>query len=689
MKTALTLALALLLVISVGMAQDAETDTTKNLSDEPEKQTIYYGMNYGSEDGLGYYALTINNPETFHLSSGLSVLNTLRGQAPNLGVSAYAPNASASLRTGTPLYVIDGLTYNNSITSHYNLNASEYQSISVVGSGNAAARFGGGGLNSVIFLQRKTGAGLDKPTFDLISYTTLASNEPPETAFGGGKRIDQWILTNGIAYAQDFGAIDTRVSYTYSHLPAADNASMTSNYHMTSINTGLELGDRFSARLILDQYANLSKADYESTFVNSIFSTDYSGKVNFLAGNLAMRYQLTDWLAIASQGSVSRIKDTFKQTMGQLNLQAETYNRIYQHQQRSLVNLFLDGSRDLNNNIKLNFSAGYQIEKYNPLLDYYMIQITGQDNVSESAQWMKFESETKSLLAEVGFNVKDYFSTTVNFQHSEFTGDESNTYVVSTGLIFSEAFNWKTTGFSFGKLRLNYGKSDITNNAVFPFDFDYFGVGGLPIDGTNFEAGIDLGFANNKLSFTVNRFYNLDEHSYSTDPFYPGLNDLGEMSTSGWDIILGTKLINSSNFTWSSKINWGTIKTKLEDHDDGQDDSDGINWQGGFLNQFNAGNWFMSFLIDARHDKAIMQVDYIDGMPIYRFQDGSQVKLRDLSVGYNLTSDVLHSNVINKIRLSLSARNLWTISKSNADLEQTFFSYSLLKTFSLSACATF
>ena len=148
---------------------------------------------------------------------------------------------------------------------------------------------------------------------------------------------------------QDFGNIDTRISYNYLPIFSRDDKS-----HNIKINTGFNLNSKFSARLIVDKLYNNSSSSSKSssaivtdTIYNELDSTyhyvydsitfsssETRNETIFTQGNLMLRYQPWRWLTLSSQGSVGRFSES--------NQQWDNGNKMASdsEQNRSLVNLF-------------------------------------------------------------------------------------------------------------------------------------------------------------------------------------------------------------------------------------------------------------------------------------------------------------------------------------------------------------
>lgn len=107
------------------------------------------------------------------------------------------------------------------------------------------------------------------------------------------------------------------------------------------------------------------------------------------------------------------------------------------------------------------------------------------------------------------------------------------------------------------------------------------------------------------------------------------------------------------------------------------------------LNQLTWKHLFFSVLIDARRGGTFGQLTQVYPSTLI-FEDGSQVKLRDVSVGVDLTPALLGRIGIRKAKLSLSGRNLWTMySKSSSNVIDSFYTGQYLRTGSLSLTLMF
>jgi TonB-linked SusC/RagA family outer membrane protein len=163
---------------------------------------------------LGYSVTQLDGRE-MNTVKQTNAINSLQGKIAGVQISGNAAGAKGSTRviirgnsslTGNnqPLYVIDGITINNSNLGSAGtwggadagdgisaLNPDEVQSITVLKGGAAAALYGSRASNGVIIITTKTGAGSDGISVDVSSSVQFddIKNDPydPQTTYGQGR----------------------------------------------------------------------------------------------------------------------------------------------------------------------------------------------------------------------------------------------------------------------------------------------------------------------------------------------------------------------------------------------------------------------------------------------------------------------------------------------------------------------
>lgn len=679
--------LAFSLFLTVFNVWGLASPTTSVLQDTVLNDTLridpYFGVT--REKALSNFAVTGKDKIAFQTYAGFSVLNTLRGHTPNFSIGPNTSSSTTGLRSGESIFVIDGLPFKDELSGYYNLNSFEYQNVYALSSGNATTLYGGSGSNGAFFLQSKTGENFTRPTFEFNSSTTQLWSETA-SLLGESEKSNQTILTNALAYQQDFGVIDTRVSYTYSFLPDGSTVPDTrSRYHNLRINTGFSIAPRFKARLILDDF--YTKALSSQDIINqsqSYYSGSESTRKN-LQGNLQLQYQVLDWLTLTSQSSFGKIEYNDLETF-------QLVNDTQRHQNRYFSNFYTSFQKSLNSDLSISSFAGFQYEKVKK--EVHSIQTLNNQPYGEQGQTS--EDKILSIPAGVGLQFRNYLFSTFNYRMdyvSNYAADNNDvaSYSFNTSFVFSEAFRWENSGFSFGKMRMSIGKTGVSLNPGYPD-----GWTGLPVNRypnpylhasskKMFEAGFDLEFIDNRL--TLNTSYFSDHHAdvvgWRSNPWDPNglglLLNMWDINTKGWELIVGGTTIKKNNFSMDTKLIWANYKTQVENAN-GESQGGGQqllgnpnpDWTGSLLHQITYRGFFSSFLIDMRKGGDFITGGYSGGVPVLTIHDGTLARLRDLSIGYRLSSNLLSKLHFREAQVSLSGRNLWTIySKSDTDVEDS------------------
>jgi hypothetical protein len=653
-------------------------DTTIIKRDTLQEKTIQFAPNFSSEKvkSLGNYVGVVDDSLSFQFSSGISVLNTLRGRVPSTGISVEAPFASVKENA---IYVIDGILYRQSSSNFYNMNAFDYTSITVLNRGNAASVYGVYGGNGVFVLKSKTGENHLKPTIEFNAYTTAAtandgttSSIVPPSGFGRANSYRQSYISHAIAYMQDFGKVDTRVSYNFI-LPVSNSTN-----HNIKINTGFDLHPKFKARLIVDNLYNTyhDKSSSSSTWisdssnyqiVDSVIYYVYDSVVvsnrveksnrSYLQGSLILQYYPTDWLTLSSQSSLGKVNELVEQTE---NL--DSYKRR-DNQNRSLINFFATVNTRVGSSFTFSPFAGFQYE-------FWDQEIGGNSN------YVYYSRQDKYCLTGVNVSINDFL-----FGHFDYRKDLSSvisnkqraTHSTSLSFIFSDAFGWTCAAFPFGKLRTSIGRIYEDKNE----NNSYL----VRIPENVLEVGTDLKFANNRIGFTFNYFnekeVNRNQSINPTSGYHVITIYNGNLREKGSEVIINAIPFRSKGLEYQATLLWGRSKTTVEN---GYSGNVGTfitnpvpNWISSILNQVTWKNFTLSFLIDGRKGGTFHSLNGWGPYPNYVNLDATQMKLRDLSIGYQFPKSLLKHIRIRQAFVSTSARNMLLLySKSGQDVEESF-----------------
>lgn len=641
-------------LVHVAFSQDS------TFVEEKAEKKIQYTPYYSVEKlkSLGNYVGLMDDSIQFQLSAGISVFNTLLGFVPNAGVDLFAPNG----RAGTSLFVVDGIPHPQSVLNHYNLNSFDYSNITFLSRGNAASVYGVYGSDGAYLLKTKTGENHHRPAIEFNSYATLGWSDPiglinPSST---QETYTQWYFSNSIAYMQDYGKIDTRISYNFRHTPSPNHGeNQKSNQHNFRVNTGFEITPKFKARLILDKFFSIAK--FESPGYGSLPGYMARQDRDFLQGNLLLKYQLTPWLKLSSQTSLVRME----------NDSERANDTTHGKTDRLLTNLFLSADKLITPAFSVTPFIGIQYEE---------TKTSMRASQAASSQ----EINTTALLGGIGINFKKYFFINLNYRDdrlSMFPSSEKSkpTSSVSTAFVFSDALRLNNSFFSFGKIRASIGKTFSDGDE----DSDFVPV----VSKKNTEFGTDLTFFDQRVSLTFNYFDEASEKILeSTIPGTAGyigyLVRIGDVRKKGTELIMGVTAVKGRAVKYEIYAMAMRTKHRVDfNHsvtpNPGIPDPVGVligdpepSWTGSLLNRVVLNHFMLSVLVDTRQGGTIMTTIFGSGGFNVMTYDGTQMKLRDVSLGYHFARSFFNKVGVKRTSLSASARNLLLLySASGNDAE--------------------
>ena len=633
----------------------SQIDTTDSLQNTTDSIRFVLDGRVVATHSLGYYAFRTSDEIGRHTYAGVSALNVLRGHVPHLTIGNGVAGVTAGLRNANSLTIVDGVAFSPSMHEFTNFNAFDFKTIIAVSSANGLVFYGGPGSNGALILETKSGKDIAGPQLEINSFSTFSKLDEVDGNLFQADKSQQWVFTNAVAYAQDFGTLDTRISYSGTFLPDGSTDSRTSSgRHSFRLNTGVEIGPSFSGRLTVD--AHRTSSDENGN--NDAF-TEHFTKSNF-NGNLILSFNAARWLSINSQSAFTNLTNERENVaVDYLRTEDSFQNRLY-------TNLFLLFSPHLSGVANVGMSVGGQINKE-------LMEVNAETNFQDNSTIFHDVGEinSRSFMSQVNFGLKDFFYADLNARQEIYSGHfnqlflDTNplSYSANTAFIFSNAFKVQNKWLNRGKLRLSLGRSDYHLEEPFPYS-RYIGFPSSHLNSifadpllqatekTSREGGIDLVFLDSRMSLSATFFS--DSYSNAHITFYElGVNrlDLGSYSRKGSEFtIAGIPLLQEKS-RLTTKLIFSRFKTastevpKLEEYY-----HPGITpkWTASLLAQLNVENAFGSLLIDHHQNE-----------PGYLYSrwydyDLTGTWLRDLSVGYNFSS----------VSVSLSVRNMVQFSRT-------------------------
>jgi len=625
--------------------------------------------------------------ESGQFAAGISVYNTARGRVPGMQIDPYYQVDTLTWRNNSPLVVVDGVAFNQSIGNYYNLNAFEYDDMQMILGRNGTIAYGGGGGNrGAIVLHSRSGEGFTKPTFDFNTYTTYAWNNDYYST-------SQWQLSNSLAYAQDFGKLDLRVSTNYTAQPPGDTGFKGPSFWRLKANVGYTL-ERFSARLILNGNTGSLNQSTQSGFPGGpLQSYTSQAQDDLLQGNLVMSYRLTDWLSISSQASRSHLTNDQKSASDSYS-QARTYDY-----RLDAGNFLLHANKSFSDAFSVTATAGWM---GNSILS----NATGSSSTTSGLS-TSYEVTTHSMFAsaEFGFKNKLFLGSTFRRDFADFYiwSDAYSAYSVFSSYSFNHLIDPAGKVLSFAKIRASYGHNDNRMDTSVPRVGTLYPFRSVQSAGA-FETGLEAGFMRGRIQFMVNYFQN---KSYSPGPMTAPIDPATGYTVTtfgayyntildGFELLARMKVLEKKRITLTTQLIAGWNTTSIErlsgSFVSGNYDwpSPYPDWTGGWLNQVTFGKFSLSMLIDismggyvygtnpsvlsgitpgtflTSSGDSTTTITVIDiynnntnlGSSQASFHDQTFVKIRDLTVAYNLS-------LFTKMKgyVSLSMRNLVTVYK--------------------------
>lgn len=585
------------------------------------------GMPALSVRATSHAVIAINLRDLRQTNTGITLVSNLRGNIPNMSLDPSYQAQNLTWRNSRPVMVIDGISFNQDISGFYNLNTFEYDRLSMVLSRNGSVLFGGTGAGGVLVASSRSGEGIAGPQVEVNSYTTYSWDNTYGT--------NQWQYSNSIAYAQDFGKVDTRVSFNINQLPAGTNTVAAPDQFNLKINTGITL-DRFSARLILtgllgqqsisSQYPRLDSTSIVRTFVSH---TDK----HTVQENLMLRYEFTKWLSASAQLSNMTLSSEYSASSGSLsysNSSLQTYNG---------GNLMVHISTNDRKTIVLSASTG----------------VAYSENAYDRVNYLTYDQihsvpgATTSYLAALEASFRKHVYLGVNLRSDHFKSDfhsdqDNNAWSVFGNYHFSHLLDPSGRILSSSKIRTSYGFNYNPVDYTIPGTPNTAGSihSGLP--SRSFEAGLDATLFRGVAAFSFNYFDNklfYEPEPVPTDPptgytiVYS--NSTGDYSTRGLEFLLNINALHSRATRITTQVLVGTYTEQFVHYPSGRVTTFGGGaggyspypaWTASWLNRITWKRFYLSFLFDVSSGKKVYALSGL--------QDLSFTRLREISVGFEL-----------------------------------------------------
>ncbi len=661
-----------------GSAQSFENDSDSTAIATPDSVVLYPWQHPMPTRSTGYQVTQVSDDWTRHIYSGASAFNMLRGRTPGLSISSATPGATGGMRgSSATMWVIDGLPMNSGIAGSYNLNSFDFATVTAAGAASAGLQYGAPAGDGVVAFRSRTGEGYDKSMIELNSVTTLV----PGT-YDAFSTADRWQFTNAIAYMKDFGPVDTRVSYRFHTYPYADSDDGHTRSQNIRANTGINITNNLTTRLILDWGTN----NYLQNFpANEFFPASYTrSRFKTAQGNIIVQYEPIKGLKLTTQHAITGLRTT----------ESRPNSKARSDQDRRSHNLVAAYEKNIIPELTVGAFAGITGE-------YASFDRSMESQSSSSGQWANYRN--RAFYTGVTTRLRDYLSLDLSYRidgPSSFPAEvEHKSWSASTSFVFSDAFSLTSDNFNSARVRVSYSDLDFGTSYLLPFVADTETGMHAPLisPSKNFEFGMDYKLFRNRVSFSATYFHDHDRRQLVYTSFPWGNTFLiYQTKARGWESMLSANTISNPDLKMTTALSWLAVKSLVfaggedDSSDDGRDFPGGPypNWVAAFHNTLTIKDFlFINLLIDMGKSEHFGMIS--NNPPQHGLLKFSAARVNDLSVGLLLNKSALGNLPVRALRVSLSARNLITLHEKNDQNMVVSGTFIPLKSVSLALTASF
>ncbi|HMI04710.1 MAG TPA: SusC/RagA family TonB-linked outer membrane protein [Pedobacter sp.] len=330
-------------------------------------------------------------------------------------------------------------------------------------------------------------------------------------------------------------------------------------------------------------------------------------KVNRLIGGFNVEYNPLTWLNFSYRIGVDNYTDNrFRTAPGKLNLPGENsydnadgfvgeYNSAYRAINSTLMTqLSTELAKDLKATLRLGFEVYDRHLKDQGVLGsilgvYNDFRLTNAKVLTPTQNITDYRSN--GYFGEATFDYKNLLFLSVTGRNditSSLAPDKRSFFYPSASLSYVFSDQFKLPSFiNQSKLRLSYariGKDAPPYSSVNGFA-NYLslppGMGGVTLNSTlgdpdlkpeftnTYEAGLEMAFLNNRLSFDATYYYSLGKDQItrvqisSATGYGTAFINVGDIRNKGLELVLNGIPVKTQNFKWESSLNFSANRNKV------------------------------------------------------------------------------------------------------------------------------
>ncbi len=391
-------------------------------------------------------------------------------------------------------------------------------------------------------------------------------------------------------------------AYLFISQPRSLGNDIMSQYKWTAQEISKQLGFSGITEGVEKTYATNSSTANPFWTVHENHNQDRRDRI---IGLLRLSYDFAPWLKVAATGGTDFFTDQrFRyrpiNTYQSLNRKGDIREEVIRSREDN-YDILASSNFNLSDKIKLstNLGASHQ-SRYlrmtgnsgNQFIvpDLFVINNT----TTNTYIFDLIESEINSAYLSGQFSYNDYWFVDFSARNdwSSTLSKENNSFFypsVSSSLVLTDAFNWKSNALSFAKVRASWAQAGNSGNPyqlVGAYSLNQYTHGGVPMASytdiipdpnlkneltTSIEAGADLRFLKNRLSLSFTYYQASTKNQILDVPISPSSLyiknriNAGEISNKGIEFVLGaTPVKTSSGFEWTTVFNFNRNRNKVE-----------------------------------------------------------------------------------------------------------------------------
>ncbi|WP_183578784.1 SusC/RagA family TonB-linked outer membrane protein [Mucilaginibacter sp. X5P1] len=320
--------------------------------------------------------------------------------------------------------------------------------------------------------------------------------------------------------------------------------------------------------------------------------------------NALVKYDVADWLSLQARGNLDRVSDTYEQDLyAGTNSVLSVANGQYLYSDQTLTQMYGDFIANfkipMKSDFKIDGLVGASVTDDNtvgssqgPGLGLYIPNVFTQQNVitngtSNVTTLSPNHSQVQSIFGSLNVSYKNWAYLTLTDRNDwssqlAFTQNDSYSYPsIGLSLILSDMVKLPDV-ISYAKVRGSYAEVATPVSEYVTNGINYARSGGgvnfntvepnaelKPTNTKSKEAGLDLKFLNNKLTYSFTWYKSNSYNQFiqytpaSSTGYSVGYLNAGNIQNTGVEMTLGYEVFQTQKFSWNTSFNFSTNKNSI------------------------------------------------------------------------------------------------------------------------------